>query len=248
MLLEQDVSLDEIRDALRRLAAHGAKPYWLNEVGQPLLRLRQVRHRAAEMGSDVAPEKAAVEVLRDAAKELPRSQRTIVMIVLGLDEQYLGMTAKDRRQLAGERFREGTRPVSWGTIRQYHEPKAMDRLASTLLESEHRFSPWPETLNAADAPTAADDTIRRVADLTAIALSAAEAILDAGTKIRGSLERLNDAGELSDAKLERALSQIAAIENTSLARIAEQVSGSGRKVTPNRLARPDATGIRARTE
>jgi hypothetical protein len=134
-------SLDEVQAALRQLATHAVEPHWLHEVGRPLLSLRQVRRRFRDSAQGTQIEEVVVEVLRHAAAELPGESRAIVEIVLALDPEYAGMTAQTRRTLAGKRFRGGARPVSWGTIRQHHEPKALGLLAARLVERDLELEP-----------------------------------------------------------------------------------------------------------
>jgi hypothetical protein len=144
---------DDVRESLRRLAAHGVESYWLHEVGQPLFALRQVRRRFRD-GRASSLEEAVVQVLREAAADLTTPSRRIVEIVLGLDPQYLGKSAQERRTLAGEQFRGGARPVAWGTIRQYHEPKAIDELAVKLADRERDFDadPLPSEAEESNPP------------------------------------------------------------------------------------------------
>ncbi len=59
--------------------------------------------------------------------------RDLLKVVLGLDPKVEDLSARQRREIAGRQFRGGTRPVAWGTIRQYHEPRALNHLAATLL-------------------------------------------------------------------------------------------------------------------
>ncbi len=75
-------------------------------------------------------------VLEDAIASLGQSQyRSLLTIVLGLDPEHERMTAGEKRRVAGQEFRRGERTVSAGTIRQYHEPKALDELAATLVSA-----------------------------------------------------------------------------------------------------------------
>jgi hypothetical protein len=59
------------------------------------------------------------------------SYAELLTVVLGLDEQYLGRPGA--RAIAGVGFRGGHTPVGAGTIRQHHEPKALDELSESLL-------------------------------------------------------------------------------------------------------------------
>ena len=94
------------------------------------------------MGDDHA-DQALREVLLEATKRLGQSQyRSLLKIVLGLEEEYAGLSAAKKRAIAGQKFRGGQRPVSGGTIRQHHEPKALAELAEILFSSE-QGSPRP---------------------------------------------------------------------------------------------------------
>jgi FHA domain len=125
-----------LRQSLSQLATKGAQPYWISEVGSPLLNLSAVRDRAAATGED--PETALVASLRDAAQQLTPSYRDLVSIVLALDPTYLGWSASERRIEAGRRFRGvASESVKEGTIRTYHEPRAFDALIKELIAADH---------------------------------------------------------------------------------------------------------------
>jgi hypothetical protein len=125
----------EVRQALSRLVVHGADAVW-SPKAQPLLRLPRVRERIDELGEDQAAE-ALRQVLQEAIDNLGQSQyRLLLTIVLGLSQNYEDLSAGDKRALAGKEFRGGTKPVSAGTIRQHHEPRALDELASLLVSNE----------------------------------------------------------------------------------------------------------------
>lgn len=136
MANDQTPTQEELAGALKRLVRHRLEPHWIEEVGGVLLGLRQVRARAERGGDEVTPLIAVVDAVRDAARELPSAQRKIVEVVLTLDSAYAGMTAQQRRRVAGKEFRGGERGVSAETIRQYHEPQALGMLASVLRERE----------------------------------------------------------------------------------------------------------------
>jgi hypothetical protein len=124
----------EVRHALARLVVRGVEAVWSPEL-QPLLRLPAVRQEVAEAGEGSAP-KALRSVLKRAVHSLASSQyRSLLNIVLGLDRQYEDMSAGEKREVAGREFRGGTKPVSAGTIRQHHEPRALDELASLLVST-----------------------------------------------------------------------------------------------------------------
>jgi Putative DNA-binding domain len=132
-----------LRKALGRLVSGGADAVWLPAV-QPLLALPATQEKLAELGEDRVPE-ALRAVLLDAIGELGPSQyRILLTIVLGLEPRYAKLSAAEKRAIAGREFRGGKRAVTAGTIRQHHEPRALDELASILLSSAQ----------VADRPTA----------------------------------------------------------------------------------------------
>jgi hypothetical protein len=140
-----------VRKGLARLVAHGAASVWLPE-SQALIELPAVREKLRQLGPG-REEEALVAVLRDAVEQLGTSQhRQLLTIVLALDDAYAGMTARERRERAGQDFRGGTHQVSWGTIRQHHEPRALDELTSLLLsetaEGRVAVRPSPSELDA----------------------------------------------------------------------------------------------------
>ncbi len=124
-----------IRKALSRLVSRGRNAIWLPDV-QPLLELPTVRaHRAAHAED---PEHEAFESVRQVLSEAtdklgPSQYRELLTIVLGLDTGYENLGLGQRRELAGQRFRGGGAPVTGATIRQYHEPRALDQLTSVLV-------------------------------------------------------------------------------------------------------------------
>lgn len=131
---------EAIRKGLGRLAAHGVTSVWLPET-QALVELPAVQAKLRLIGADHT-EAALTAVLREAVAGLGHSQyRQLLTIVLALDERYVGLTARQRREIAGRKFRGGERPVSWGTIRQHHEPKALDQLTSVLLSPASQDQP-----------------------------------------------------------------------------------------------------------
>lgn len=121
----------EVRAALARLVAHGIDSVWLPET-QALLEVPSVRRKIEELGADHAGD-ALRQVLSDAVESLGQSQyRRLLTIVLGLEPEYAEMSAGDKRSIAGQQFRGGSKPVGPGTIRQHHEPRALDELAAVL--------------------------------------------------------------------------------------------------------------------
>jgi len=133
--MDENSTHDQVRRALSSLVTRGAESIWTPEV-HPLLELPAVRTRIAKIGEDRAAE-ALLEVLSKAIDELEGSQyRVLLTIVLEIDPEYRGLSAGERRSIAGRRFRGGARPVSAGTIRQHHEPRALDLLTEELVKSD----------------------------------------------------------------------------------------------------------------
>lgn len=122
----------EVRQALAKLVVHGVDAVWSPDA-QPLLRLPSVRARVVALGESRAAQ-ALREVLQEAVADLGQSQyRLLLTVVLGLSPEYEDLSAGDKRAIAGRKFRGGRKPVSAGTIRQHHEPRALDQLASLLI-------------------------------------------------------------------------------------------------------------------
>ncbi len=130
-----DPSEKEVRAALARLVAHGIDAVWHPEA-QALLELPVVRERLDEpKGEDAAD--VLREVLTEAVGQLGQSQyRRLLTIVLGLEPEYARMMAGRKRAIAGREFRGGSNPVGAGTIRQHHEPRALDELAAMLCTGQ----------------------------------------------------------------------------------------------------------------
>ena len=80
---------------------------------------------------------ALATVLATACRALPEHQRGLLEIVLALDPAQQGLSAVERRRRAAACFRGGSRPVTPGTIRQHHEPRALDELAVVLSVAAH---------------------------------------------------------------------------------------------------------------
>ena len=135
------------RRALGHLCTKGLLRYWIRRRAGPLLDFRCVRDRADRLlaspaspidlnESDGRPE-ALVDVLREIVGGMRRSEEgKLLWIVLGLDPRYVGATAIVRRTAAGREFRSGEAVVRAGTIRQIHEPRALDLLTRRLLAYE----------------------------------------------------------------------------------------------------------------
>jgi len=89
--------------------------------------------------SDKAKAAPVIEVLRAAIERIGSKQSRIVLtIVLGLDPEFPleGTTLTERREAAGRLFRGGSKPVKWGTIRNYHEPRALGLLTIAIADME----------------------------------------------------------------------------------------------------------------
>lgn len=143
----------EIRAALGRLVAHGIESVWLPEA-QVLLELPAVRENIERLGPDRAAD-ALREALCVSVESLGQSQyRHLLTIVLGLEPAFAEMSAGQKREIAGRQFRGGSKPVSAGTIRQYHEPKALDELAAVLCGTAAR-APGPPGESAGEHPLSA---------------------------------------------------------------------------------------------
>lgn len=135
-----------IRKNLSNLVRYGVESYWIREVGQDLLRLSSVRMRA---GNGAEPDweqlcEALRELLCEAIGKLGSPQnQTLLRIVLGLEPGTLTLSAQQRREKAGREFRGGTRPVSWGTVRSYHERYSIEQLAEMIFRMEQDASAPP---------------------------------------------------------------------------------------------------------
>jgi len=131
-------SADAIYQALKRLCTKGVQPYWIKDYCPELLMLRGVEQQLHSPNAtrDEAVD-ALVRYLSDRVEHTGKDQyRIILRIVLALDAEFLETTATDRRKAAGERFRGGRDPVRAGTIRQYHEVKAIEKLHALIVVDE----------------------------------------------------------------------------------------------------------------
>lgn len=129
---------EAIHQALKRLCTKGVRPYWVKDYCSDLLMLKGVERRlpSREASRDEAVV-ALVEYLGELVERIGKDEDRIVLrVVLGLDEKYLYKTAICRREVAGKMFRDGSDPVRAGTIRQYHEPRALQRLLALILKEE----------------------------------------------------------------------------------------------------------------
>jgi hypothetical protein len=128
-------SEQEVRAGLAALVRVGPSALWSSET-HALFEIPAVRRRIVNPSDAEAPQ--VVQEVLEAGIHRVRSQqhRNLLMIVLGLDPATRDRPARERRQIAGQQFRGRTKPVAAGTIRTYHEPKALDALATVLLALE----------------------------------------------------------------------------------------------------------------
>lgn len=142
-----DVTEKDIRDALARLVTEGlGNPYNVGDNGGVLLRLAIVKSHLKASSSATEVERyedytaALTSVLAEAVedKEMPGKSRRVLKSILPLEPDLLKATLKQRRIEAGKNIMPHER-VKPGTIRTYHEPKALGRLAEVLLRQELDF-------------------------------------------------------------------------------------------------------------
>lgn len=125
----------EVREALSRLLRRGLGATWQPSMPR-LLALPAVRQRLADAPDQDVPD-ILREVFREVVERIPDdSYRRLLTIVLALEPTHEDLSLTDRRALAGRVFHDGNRPVGVGTIRQHHEPRALDELATLLLRPE----------------------------------------------------------------------------------------------------------------
>lgn len=125
-------SEQEVRAGLAALVRVGPAALWSSET-HALFEIPAVKRRITDPSDTEAPQ--VVQEVLEAGIDRIRSQqyRHLLMIVLGLDPATHDLSARERRQIAGQQFRGRTKPVAAGTIRTYHEPRALDDLATVLL-------------------------------------------------------------------------------------------------------------------
>lgn len=125
-------SEQEVRAGLAALVRLGRAALWGSEA-HALFEIPAVRRRINGPSDAEAPQ--VLEQALEAGIDRVRSKqyRHLLMIVLGLDPEARDLPARERRKLAGQKFRGHTKPVSPGTIRTYHEPRALDDLTTILL-------------------------------------------------------------------------------------------------------------------
>lgn len=140
-LLPETPKRETIKKQLARLATRGLVPFWVIDNCRILLGLACVRDELAPERRDDPTEDELADALRSylekAVQEVEsRQYRILLEIVLAIDASYLETTAKHRRTEAGKRFRPGSRAVTWGNIRQHHEPRAIDALSFVVHRDE----------------------------------------------------------------------------------------------------------------
>jgi hypothetical protein len=150
-----------VRSRLGGLIAQGLTPSNVGNKAHELLRMEivQERRRALEDErlnaegdesdvdeDDTADEldaRALTEVLKQAVAQIQVSNyRRILKRVLPLKPGLVGTPIAERRTAAASAFRHeriGDEPVVAETIRTYHEPRALDELARTLVEMEAKY-------------------------------------------------------------------------------------------------------------
>jgi hypothetical protein len=142
--LDDVPSQKAIEKALGRLCTNALLTWWILETGVILLGLDCVQ---TQLGANAADEKDYARALRKYLETaVPRVEsrrhRIILEVVLGLgDEKWKAkewrkQKAKARRAEAGRRFRPSEGTVKQGTIRQHHEPRAIQALSIIVLEDE----------------------------------------------------------------------------------------------------------------
>jgi hypothetical protein len=132
-------SEEKVDKAIQRICRHGVGLRWVKETGGILLELRCVQQKAEVdfKGDKSAVALALIATLREQVERMGDTQyANILRIVLALEDDYLGLSATERRTKAGEEFRDGERPVKASTIRTLHEPVAREQLAKLLLNLE----------------------------------------------------------------------------------------------------------------
>jgi hypothetical protein len=137
-----------IEKVLGHLCTYALRKYWVVEQGRLLMGLDCVRaHLGADKVAAAGEEDlgaALVSYLEDAVEKIDsRQHRILLEVVLGLGaeqwqaDSWRDQTATRRRAEAGRSFRgDGARPVTYGTIRQHHEPRAIRDLAEIICQDE----------------------------------------------------------------------------------------------------------------
>lgn len=140
--------LADIRKRLGELVTAGMVPEQVADVGEELLELEIVSSQvnlssnATEEEEDLAYAAALTLLLREAVEPLrPKKYRRLLKCVLPLKKELLGKSIDERREAAAKAFnkKDGKGGVKPGTIRTYHEPRALDKLAQMLTKMEAEF-------------------------------------------------------------------------------------------------------------
>jgi hypothetical protein len=142
--LDEIPSQKAIAKALGRLCTNALLTWWILEKGRLLMGLDCVRAHLSPNASDEKDYARALRKYLETAVERveSRQHRIILEIVLGLgDEKWKAKDwrkkkAKARRTEAGHKFRPNEGNVTFGTIRQHHEPRALQALAVIVLQDE----------------------------------------------------------------------------------------------------------------
>jgi hypothetical protein len=124
----------ELRGALARIVTSGPDEAASQPELQALIDLPAVRQRVEAEGESATAD-AIVDVLAEAVEGVSTpAYRRLLTIVLGLGAPYRRLSPLERRTVAGKEFRGGTRPVKPNTVRQFHEPRALDELAAIIAD------------------------------------------------------------------------------------------------------------------
>jgi hypothetical protein len=147
-LVEDAESIEAIRETLRKLVTDGLLPFNVGENGGRLLELGLVQAARAKLDAEAdeasryeADTKALRSVLEAAVEheEVSGKYRRLLRAVLPLKPELVGKSVKERRTIAGKDIKPDKKPVMAGTIRNYYEPKALDKLAHVLWAMELEF-------------------------------------------------------------------------------------------------------------
>lgn len=140
--------LADIRKRLGEMVTVGMAPKQVADVGEELLELEIVSSRvnltstATEEEEDLAYAAALTALLREAVEPLrPKRYRRLLKCALPLKKELLGKSIDERREAAAKAVnkKDGKENVKPGTIRTYHEPRALDKLAEILIRMEAEF-------------------------------------------------------------------------------------------------------------
>ncbi len=79
-------------------------------------------------------------------------ERVVLHVVLGLDEKYWGLKARERQAIAGELIRDGREILSANTIRQDYLRDGLQKLYHLILEDEGLPVPADDAASGTDEP------------------------------------------------------------------------------------------------